>query len=382
MLRHRRHVLATAFLSLVAIVLPPGVAGAAPPPTSNAPGASVDNIAHRGASAYAPENTLAAVRLGVEQRGDLVEIDVQRSADGALVVMHDTTLARTTDVEEIFPDRAPWNVGDFTLAELEILDAGSWFGEDFAGEPIPTLAQVLDELGGRAGLLLEVKSPALYPGIGQDILDELESYPSFRNAAPRADRLVVQSFDYGFMEAFNELAPEIPVGLLDGPPSDEVLVEASAWADQINLSFRRVDQAFVERVHELGMTTSVYTVNQEADMRALIDLGVDGIITNHPDVPRRTARAASPREPTRPATSRSANPAEGIALATGCRPAQVAEVGGRCSPGLAKRSMPASRPGPPHRRPRGAWPSESVNTNVAALSRRAAKVPPEGAGDP
>ncbi len=95
---------------------------------------------------------------------------------------------------------------------------------------------------------------------------------------------MVQSFDYGFMEAFNELAPEIPVGLLGGSPSDEVLVEVSAWADQINPSFRRVDQAFVERVHELGMTTSVYTVNQEADMRALIDLGVDGIITNRPDV--------------------------------------------------------------------------------------------------
>lgn len=151
---HRRRLLATAALSLAAVTVPLGVAGAAPPPTSKAPQAHVDDIAHRGASGYVPENTLAAVRPGVEQGADLVEIDVQRSADGALVVMHDTTLARTTDVEEVFPDRAPWDVGDFTLAELRLLDAGSWFGHEFAGEPVPTLEQVLDTGAGPTALRL------------------------------------------------------------------------------------------------------------------------------------------------------------------------------------------------------------------------------------
>lgn len=279
---HPRHFLATALLSFATVTVPMEAAGAAPPHTSNAPQAHVDDIAHRGASGYAPENTLAAVRIGVEQGADLVEIDIQRTADGALVVMHDTTLARTTDADEIFPERAPWSVGDFTLAELQLLDAGSWFSEEFAGEPIPTLDQVLETLRGRAGLLLEAKSPSLYPGIAEDILDTLESYPGFLNAAARAGRLVVQSFDYGFMETFNALAPDVPVGLLGGPPSDDVLVEVSAWADQINPQYRTVDRALVERVHELGMTISVYTVNQEDDMRAMIDLGVDGIITNYP----------------------------------------------------------------------------------------------------
>lgn len=303
---HPRHFLATALLSFATVTVPLEAAGATPPPTSNAPQAHVDNIAHRGASGYAPENTLAAVRLGVEQVADLVEIDIQRTADGALVVMHDTTLARTTDVEEIFPDRAPWNVGDFTLAELQLLDAGSWFSEEFAGEPIPTLDQVLETLRGRAGLLLEVKSPSLYPGIAEDILGTLESYPGFLNAAARAGRLVVQSFDYGFMEAFNVLAPDVPVGLLGGPPSDDVLVEVSAWADQINPQYRTVDRAFVERVHELGMTISVYTVNQADAMRALIDLGVDGIITNYPDRLEQVLEQraeAGPRRPGRPAGS-------------------------------------------------------------------------------
>lgn len=222
------------------------------------------------------------MRLGVEQGADLVEIDIRRTADGALVVMHDATLNRTTDVGEIFPDRTWWSVGDFTLAELQLLDAGSWFSEEFAGEPIPTLDQILETLRGRAGLLLEVKSPSLYPGIAEDTLDTLQSYPGLSNVAAGGARLVVQSFDHGFMEAFNELAPDVPVGLLGNPPSDEVLVEVSAWADQINPQFRTVDRALVERVHELGMSVSVYTLNQTDDMRAAIELGVDGIITNYP----------------------------------------------------------------------------------------------------
>ena len=235
-----------------------------------------------------------------------MEIDVRRTADGALVVMHDTTLNRTTNVEEVFPDRTWWSVGDFTLAELQLLDAGSWFSEEFAGEPIPTLDQILETLRGRAGLLLEVKSPSLYPGIARDTFDTLQSYPGLLNVAAGAARLVVQSFDHGFMEAFNERAPDVPVGLLGGLPSDDVLVEVSAWADQMTLQFRTVDRAFVERVHALGMTVSVYTVNRPDDMRAVIYLGVDGIITNYPDrleqVLERRAEAGS-RQPDHRAAS-------------------------------------------------------------------------------
>ena len=86
----------------------------------------VTNVAHRGASACAPENTLASIRKGIELGADLIELDVQRTKDGKLVIVHDTGLARTTDVEQVYPDRAPWNVRDFTFAEVRGLDAGSW----------------------------------------------------------------------------------------------------------------------------------------------------------------------------------------------------------------------------------------------------------------
>ncbi|GAB3528993.1 glycerophosphodiester phosphodiesterase [Arthrobacter monumenti] len=241
----------------------------------------VTTVAHRGASALAPENTLPAVDVGADLKSDFVEIDVQLTSDGELVVIHDTTLSRTTDVEEKYPERAPWNVGDFTLAEIRTLDAGSWFGAEFAGTQVPTLQEVLDTLHGRAGLLLEVKSPSLYPGIAEEIVAELEG-EGWLNADARSGRLVVQSFDWEFMEAFNQLAPAVPAGLLGGPPSEERIAELSTWADQINPNHNRVTEEFVEAVHNFGMETWPYTVDDPARMRELAELDVDGIITNRP----------------------------------------------------------------------------------------------------
>lgn len=248
---------------------------------------SVTDIAHRGSSGAAPENTLSAVELALAQKASFVEIDVQRSADGELVVVHDITLERTTNVEEVFPERAPYRVSDFTLEELKRLDAGSWFSADFAGEEIPTLREVIDAMNVRSGLLLEVKSPALYPGIERDIARELESVPGYLNRALASDRLVVQSFDIGSMRTYHEIQPQVPIGLLYGyRPTDAQLIAASKWAEQINPSFRVTDQSLVDRVQELGMTISVYTINSGQLMREYIDLGVDGIITNYPQVLR------------------------------------------------------------------------------------------------
>ena len=244
----------------------------------------VVNIAHRGAMGYAPENTLAAFRLGVEQGSDLVEADVQRSKDGVLVLMHDTTLSRTTDVEQVFPDRAPWRVGDFTYAEIQQLDAGSWFSEEFAGEPVPTMAEMVEVLRPtRAGILMELKAPALYPGIEQQVADEFASFPGYVDSAVPAERLVVQSFDWDSMARYHDVQPSVPVGLL-GRPAEALLPELSTWADQINPSFRTYDAAYVDAVHELGMEVHTYTVNQPADMHLVLDRGVDGVITNFPDV--------------------------------------------------------------------------------------------------
>lgn len=260
------------------VVVSPPVAGAAVRP-------DVTNVAHRGASAHAPENTIAALREGVRMDADMVEIDVQRTADGELILMHDTNLVRTTDAEVVFPGRASYAIADFTMAEISQLDAGSWFGPQFSGEPVPTLAETLAVLrGGTVGLLLEVKEPVRYPGIEAEIVAELSRDRWWLRPAPskQAHRLVIQSFDWASMERSQEMLPRIPHGLLGKVPEAQIATYAT-WADQINPSFATVDAAYVAAVHQADLEIYVYTVNTEADMRAQIAKNVDGIITNYPD---------------------------------------------------------------------------------------------------
>ena len=246
----------------------------------------VDIVAHRGSSGAAPENTLAAIRLAIDQRSEVVENDIQRTADGELVIMHDTTLARTTDVEQVFPGRAPWNVGDFTLVEIKQLDAGSWFAPEFTGERVPTLAEWVNAVGGRAGMLLEPKAPELYPGIEVDLDKELRSLPVF-NRALRADRVVVQSFNHAWLRTYKDLAPDVPVGLLFGSlPTEADIATAATWAQQVNPALGVIAEATVDQVHARGLEIHVWTVNAGQDMRRAIAWDVDGIITNYPQVLR------------------------------------------------------------------------------------------------
>jgi glycerophosphoryl diester phosphodiesterase len=229
--------------------------------------------AHRGASAVAPENTLAAFDRAAGVAG-FVELDVQRCRSGELVVVHDTTLDRTTDVETVFPDRPARAVGDFTLAELRRLDAGSWFSTEFAGERIPTLAEVLDFLRDRdLGLLLEAKSPER--GAAGQIADEL-----LRNRWILRDRLVVQSFDEDFVREFRSVFPRATLGLLGAPADVEPWVRI---VDQINPHHVELQQSYVDSIHNVGLSVNPWTVDEPADIARMIDLGVDGIITNTPD---------------------------------------------------------------------------------------------------
>ena len=255
-------------------------------PAVAATDAPTDVIAHRGSSGAAPENTLAAVRLALAQKSDVVENDIQRTKDGELVIMHDTTLTRTTDVEQVFPDRAPWNVRDFTLAEIEQLDAGAWFAPRFAGERVPTLAEWVSTVGQQAGMLLEPKAPELYPGIETDLDKELRSLPAF-NRALKADHVVVQSFNHAWLRAYKDMAPDVPVGLLYGSkPTELDIASAATWAEQVNPALGAIDQPTVEQIQAHGMEAHVWTVNAGTDMRRAIDWGVDGIITNYPQVLR------------------------------------------------------------------------------------------------
>ncbi|MFC4006445.1 glycerophosphodiester phosphodiesterase [Nonomuraea purpurea] len=247
---------------------------------SPADAATVVNVAHRGASAYAPENTIAAFELAGRQRADLFEVDVQETKDHELVLMHDTTLSRTTDVEKVFPGLSPWNVGDLTLDQIGKLDAGSWKSGEHADEPVPTLGETLREMRGSGmGLLLEIKSPELYPGIEARIAAELRRNSDWLTPG----RLVVQSFNWESTRKFHKLLPDVPIGLL-GTPSTAQLPELAKFADQINPPHASITSAYVRRVHNLGMDVLTWTVDDPAVMRRLMTYKVDGIITNKPDV--------------------------------------------------------------------------------------------------
>lgn len=244
----------------------------------------VANIAHRGASGEIAENTLAAIHRAVEIGADLVEVDVQRSKDGVLVLLHDATLTRTTNAQHVFPDRAPWRVGDFTYEELARLDAGSWKSPRFAGEPVPSLRQAIELIGrSRAGVLVELKAPARYPGIVADLVRELRDVPGFVDSAVSSGRLVVQSFDFAAMKEHKTRAPEVPVGLI-GTPARSHLPALATWAEQVNASHLAVDKDYVDQVHRLGMVCQVWTVNARWAMRRALRMGVDGVITNRPEV--------------------------------------------------------------------------------------------------
>jgi glycerophosphoryl diester phosphodiesterase len=250
----------------------------------------VVNYAHRGASGCAPENTAAAFALAAELGAQAVELDVRRTLDGALVVLHDATLERTTDAAARFPDRAPWPVDAFTLAELRTLDAGSWFDARFAGERVPTLAEAMDVLADCGlGLLLEAKAPDQYPGMAGQIGHELRAaYPQWLRTAA-AGRLTVESFDWEFIRELRAVLPRVSVGLL-GAPEPTALPTFAGFVDQINPHHTKITAEYVERVHQHGMAVNVWTVDDPAEQAAAIAAGVDGVITNRPDV---LARALS-----------------------------------------------------------------------------------------
>ncbi|MGW7285419.1 glycerophosphodiester phosphodiesterase [Streptomyces sp. NPDC054847] len=282
-------VLAATTLGLTALVLP-GTAAA----TEQSAVGHEDTprvIAHRGASAYAPENTLAAIDLADEMGFAWVENDVQRTEDGELVVMHDDSLARTTDVEQRFPDRAPWKVKDFTAAEIATLDAGSWRGAEWAGARVPTLKQYLERVDeNNQKLLLEIKKPELYPGIERDTLRVLGQEGWLDRSHVRS-RLVIQSFGVDSVRAVHQQRPDVTTGFL-GTPAVADLPSYAAFTDQINPPHASLSAEYVAAVHALKgahgkrLRVSTWTVNDAAAATRVAGFGVDGIITNNPDIVR------------------------------------------------------------------------------------------------
>ncbi|KUL55262.1 glycerophosphodiester phosphodiesterase [Streptomyces sp. NRRL F-4489] len=240
-------------------------------------------IAHRGASRYAPENTLAAVDAAHARGLVWVENDVQRTKDGRLIVMHDTTLNRTTDAAKVFPHRAPWRVRDFTAAEIARLDAGRWFGKRFAGTRVPTLDAYLRRLDrNHQGLLLELKAPEQYPGIEAQTLRELRAHGWLDRAHLRG-RLVIQSFCVRCVRRVHTLMPRVRTGILGRPPLSR-LRRYARFADQINPRMSEVSSRWARAVHRLrgahGRRLEIYAwdVGTDASVRAVRARAVEGVI--------------------------------------------------------------------------------------------------------
>ncbi|WP_019156355.1 glycerophosphodiester phosphodiesterase [Robertmurraya massiliosenegalensis] len=235
----------------------------------------MDNVAHRGASGYAPENTIAAFDLAVDMKADYIEIDVQRSKDGELVLIHDTTVNRTTN--------GTGNVRDLTFEQLRSLDAGSWFGEEFAGERLPTFEEILDRYRGKVGILIELKAPELYPGIEKQVAQALKE----RNMdKPKNNKIIIQSFNFESMKISNELLPRVPIGVLTSNRAHttaEALEEFSTYADWFNPSYGIVTEELVNQVHSLGMKMGSWTARSQEAVDFLFEMGVDAIITDYPD---------------------------------------------------------------------------------------------------
>ncbi|MGW7156193.1 glycerophosphodiester phosphodiesterase [Streptomyces sp. NPDC054887] len=286
---YARTVSAAALLGAAALLLPAPATPAFAPTAAHHDGPSV--IAHRGASAYAPENTLAAVDLADRMGIHWVENDVQRTRDGQLVVVHDESLARTTNVEQLFPGRSPWKVKDFTAAEIATLDAGSWFSRKFAGARVPTLKQYVNRVErNRQNLLLEIKKPELYPGIEKDTLRVLGKAGWLDRHHVRY-RLVVQSFGADSVKAVHKQRPDVTTGFLGRPPVAE-LPKYARFTDQINPTHTSLTASYVAAVHRLKgphgkqVRVNTWTVNTAAGAARVEGFGVDGIITNNPDIVR------------------------------------------------------------------------------------------------
>jgi glycerophosphoryl diester phosphodiesterase len=270
------------------------------------------SIAHRGASAYAPEHTLAAYTLAIAQRADFVEQDLAVTKDGVLICLHDDSLERTTNVEEVFPDRGvlnpatqtrQWFAVDFTLDEIRQLDAGRWFHPRFAGERVPTWTEAVETVGTAAGLYPELKSPALYRDRGIDMERLLVESLGSLGLGKRAERsLILQSFDDLVLRQLAVDVPAIPrvflIEVRDGMRwlSRAGLNEISQFATGIGPSKTLLDGRpdIVNAAHDAGLTVTPYTFTSRApgripDVRQemryyLQDLGVDALFTDNPDL--------------------------------------------------------------------------------------------------
>ena len=240
-------------------------------------GWGVEIIAHRGASYDAPENTLAAVKLGWEQAKDGVEIDIHLSKDGKIVVIHDPDTKRIAGVDR--------KVTDQTLSELRALDAGKWKGTPWIGERIPTLEEVLATVTDGKRLFIEIKC-------GPEVLPELKRVIGASRKKP--EQLVIIAFSYEVAKRAKADLPAIQTYWLydwkkdkdtgaEFTPEEIIAKATAAGVDGIDVSFKGpVDAVFVRKAKSAGLKVYVWTVDDPDVAKELVAAGVDGITTNRP----------------------------------------------------------------------------------------------------
>jgi glycerophosphoryl diester phosphodiesterase len=266
-------------------------------------------IAHRGASGYAPEHTPAAYRLAMDQHTDFVEPDLAVTKDNVLICLHDDSLARTTNIAEVYPDRAKALANDLTIVEIKRLDAGKWFKPEFAGQRVQTFQEAIDLVRTRPGIGLypELKSPELYKSRNVDqvklFVDIIRKNGLEKPASLRKTPVIIQSFDETAIRRVAAELPTIPRVLLverRGDVSDARLREIKTFATGVapEKSLVAEHPEMVKQAHALGLTVTCWTFRADEKTgfssvrdemaKYLYDYGIDALFTNNPDqFPRR-----------------------------------------------------------------------------------------------
>jgi glycerophosphoryl diester phosphodiesterase len=231
-------------------------------------------FAHRGSSSHAPENTIAAFERAVEQSAHAIEFDVQLSADGHVVVMHDSTVDRTTD--------GIGKVCDLSLSTLKQLDAGSFFDRSFRGERIPTLDDVFESAGSRILMNIELKPELLfYHQLPEKVAQVVKHHGM-------SGRVIFSSFDAWALVQMKKYLPHSPCGLLALPGISGWAMRA--WGPKIfpcealHPHFSSVTESLVHQYHRIGLRIHTYTVNEPDQMMRMFSAGVDGIFTDDPEL--------------------------------------------------------------------------------------------------
>jgi len=227
-------------------------------------------VAHRGASGHAPENTIAAFRLAMEQGADMIELDVQRTKDDRLVVFHDTTLRRTTNGKGYLARKI--------YTELALLDAGLWYSKKFAGEKIPLLDDVLHLLHRHIYVNIEIKPSAARGATVSLLIDSLRRHAM-------EPYVLVSSFHHGILKKIKNAAPDIATAIIQNPHAtfrSPVVSARRAGADAIVCSIHQVSRGRSRDARTHGMPVCVYTVNTPRAVAKALRCNVSAIVTNYP----------------------------------------------------------------------------------------------------